>query len=331
MAGRMPKRKAGRKKREAFATYDYESAFQENVEKLNELFLENLVKNRKKSIYALKEVRAGEQLEIEIYPEFSKEEVPKAGRKKKDNSKAQKKLNDKNSRKNVERLLNENFTDCDLWLTLSCAKGREPKDMEDAIRIMNNYIKRVNYRRKKMGLKNARYLYIIEHCPEDKIRWHYHLVMDGEMDMELVEQAWKNGERNRIRKLDKDECGLAGMSMYITKKKRKKGERRWNSSKNLKKYKTKKVHSKRKEEKGSRYVQIGKFIDQFVKDQEEIEHQVKKWFPEYVFTECKVYHNGFNGYFYITARMRKKEEKPYQKKKGTKKNKDPEKMEEIKT
>jgi len=58
-------------------------------------------------IYALKEITAGDQFEIEIYPQFrSMDEVPPEGRTiKKDNNKAQKNLNDKNARKYVERLI----------------------------------------------------------------------------------------------------------------------------------------------------------------------------------------------------------------------------------
>lgn len=69
----------------------------------------------KKVVYALKEIRAGDQFEVEIYPQFKKmDEVPPEGRSiKKDNDKAQRNLNDKNARKYVERLINENFTDRD--------------------------------------------------------------------------------------------------------------------------------------------------------------------------------------------------------------------------
>ena len=52
-------------------------------------------------MYALKEIRAGELFEVEIYPQFrSMEDVPPEGREiKKDNTRAQKNLNDKNARK----------------------------------------------------------------------------------------------------------------------------------------------------------------------------------------------------------------------------------------
>ena len=59
----------------------------------------------KKVVYALKEIRAGDQFEVEIYPQFKKmDEVPPEGRSiKKDNDKAQRNLNDKNARGEVSR------------------------------------------------------------------------------------------------------------------------------------------------------------------------------------------------------------------------------------
>ena len=40
------------------------------MEDMHEWFIENLFQHRKKVIYALKEITAGDQFEIEIYPQF---------------------------------------------------------------------------------------------------------------------------------------------------------------------------------------------------------------------------------------------------------------------
>ena len=292
-----------------FVPYDYEAAFAKSIEDIHEYFVEQMLKHRYKCVYALKEIIAGEQLEIEVYPEFkSMDEVPEAGRVKRDNSKAQKNLNDKNSRKYVERLLNENFGNEDIWVTLTYSDGEEPKDMDKAVKNMQNYIRRIAYQRKKRGLPPAKYIYITEHNPDADIRWHHHLVMDGLLDMDTVEAAWKKGRRNETRRLDKDEYGLTGMSHYITKEKnRKKGEKRWNSSQNLKQFRVRKVHSKPTVAAGGRYKPIGTFVDGFVKDAANIRQQAEQWYPDYDFTDSGVYYNDFNGMFYIRARMRRKE------------------------
>ena len=64
-----------------FVPYDYEAAFAKSIEDIHEYFVEQMLKHRYKCVYALKEIIAGEQLEIEVYPEFkSMDEVPEAGR-----------------------------------------------------------------------------------------------------------------------------------------------------------------------------------------------------------------------------------------------------------
>lgn len=310
MKGRMCQVDKDKKKKRGmtFIPYDYEAAFNKSIEDLHEYFVEQMFKHGFKCVYALKEIRAGEQFEVEIYPEFSKaDDIPAGGRIKKDNSTAQKNLNDKNARKYVERLLNENFSDADIWVTLTYGDGKEPKSMDEAIKNMQNYIRRLNYQRKKRGLPSARYIYITEYDPDAEIRWHHHLVIDGMMDMDTVESTWKKGRRNETRRLNKDEYGLTGMSHYITKEKnRAKGEKRWNSSQNLKQFRVRKVHSKPPVAGQKQYRPVGRYVDTFIKDRDAIEQQMTKWYPEYDFTESGVYYNDFNGMFYIRTRMRRK-------------------------
>ena len=98
--------KKGKRKRRGmqFIPYDYEAAFNKQIESLREWSNEQMRSHGKKAVYALKEIKAGEQFEVEIYPQFkSLDEVPEEGRSiRRDNSKAQRNLNDKNARKYVE-------------------------------------------------------------------------------------------------------------------------------------------------------------------------------------------------------------------------------------
>lgn len=287
--------------------YDYESAYSQSLENIHEWVLEQMAKNRKKVVYALKEITAGEQLEVEIYPQFaSMDEVPLEGRKK-DNSQAQKNLNDKRARKYVERLINQNFDNKDIWLTLTYDNEHLPEDgdIDAAIKSVRNFINRVNYKRKKRGLPNAKYIYVTEYNEDAEIRWHHHIVMDGMLDMDEVESCWKQGSRNEVRRLQKDENGLSGLANYIVKeKKRIKSERRWNSSKGLKKPGVKIVHSKRPTEKAG-YKKIGTYVDAMVKNRNTIPETLKGWYPDFDFTTAEVYYNDFNYMFYIHARLRK--------------------------
>lgn len=300
-----------------YARYDYEAAFGRVLSTVErEQISEDLIRKRlkkmgRKSVYALKEVRSGEQLEVEIYPQFRQDEIPEEWKIKRDNSLAQKKLNDKNARKYVQRLINHNFDDGDLWITLTYQDEKLPENMEEALKNMQNYIRRINYRRKKKGLPNCKYIYVTEYSPTSKIRWHHHMIMDGEMDMETVEACWKLGKRNEIRRLSKDEHGLTGMAKYITKepanmqkkeRERTKGQKRWCSSQNLEQFRVRVVHSK--PNKNGKYKAIEKFLKEMIRDNNSIKNIMQQWYPEYAYTDAEVRWNEYNCMFYVSARMR---------------------------
>ena len=296
-----------KKRKKCFIDYDYEKAYAKQLENMHEWFVEQMLKRGKRTQHALKEISSGEQLEIEIYPQFRRmDEVPEEGRRKKDNSQAQKNLNDKNARKYVERLINQNFDNDDLWITLTYDEKHLPPDgdMNAAIKNVQNYIKAINRKRKQLGLPNAKYIYITEYSPYGKIRWHHHIIMDGALDRDIVEKMWKKGSRINTKRLEKDENGFSGLANYIVKEKdRLKSEKRWNSSQGLIKPGTKVVHSKKDEE--GIYRKIERYVKAMVQDRNEIERQCKSWYPDYTFTSAEVYYNEFNCMFYIHARMRK--------------------------
>lgn len=292
--------KKGQRRKGVCVQYDYEAAYQEQLDRLGEEEVKQLLKDGKvRSVYATKEVRSGEQLEVEVYPEFTKaqvQDIPPEGLKKKSRQ-AQNNLNEKNSRKKCERLINENFGDRDIWATLTYAEGKEPASMKEAKRDMQRYIRRLNYLRRKRGLSNLRYVYVTE-CSE-KGRWHHHIVMDGDMEMDTAESQWKLGQRNEVRRLHKDENGLVGMAKYITKQKQQKGkyQKSWTASKGLRKPKEKVNHYKFRQ----------KDVDAIVRGKESLEGKLEKWYGKdgYIFTSCEIRYNSHNRRFYIYARMRR--------------------------
>lgn len=308
--GKKGKRKKGGM---GYIPYDYESAYRQSIESMNEWFIEQMAGYRKKTLYALKEIKAGDQFEVEIYPQFRRmDEVPEEGRRiVKDNSSAQKNLNDKNARKYLVRLINHNFGEGDLWITLTYDDAHLPADGDigKALKDVQNYIGRVNYQRKKRGLKRAKYVYVIEYDEAAEIRWHIHIVMDGEMDLDTVEACWKQSSRNEVRRTRKDKDGLAGLAHYLVKeKKRIRSERRWNSSKNLKKPDIRVVKSKQSAKGNGSYKPISAYIDEMVRNQNYIQEQMEKWYPGLEFAEAEVRYNNFNYMFYIHVRLRRKKE-----------------------
>lgn len=277
-----------------YINYDYEKVYDKQMEDMNETLINEILKLKNKCLYATKEIDSGVIKEIEIYPEFSRAEL-KSGIIKKENKEAQKNLNDKNARKHLIRLVNNNFNDGDMWITLTYSDENLPKSVEESLKNIKNYIRRVNYRREKQGLKKAKYIYITEYSDSnDCIRCHHHIVMDKGLSMDEVENIWKLGRRNNVRKLNIDENGLTGLANYLSKDP--KGNKRWCSSRNLKKPKIRKNHYKFKRKK----------VQNMVKHRDTIKSEMEKTYPGYSFINTEVRFNEYNSMFYIYTTMRKR-------------------------
>ena len=104
-----------------------------------------------KSVYTTKTIKAGNQFEVEIYPSFTKKESTGMNLKPR-SSTAQKNLNDKNARKKLERLINANFSNGDLWVTLTYDNKHLPESMKDALKNIGNYIKKNQLQKRKNGI-----------------------------------------------------------------------------------------------------------------------------------------------------------------------------------
>lgn len=279
-----------------YVDYDYEAAYQEQLKREDAELVDELIRKGTRVIYATKRIDAGDQVEMEIYPEFTKkEDVPEEGRRINYNAQAQRNLKDKNARKNCERLINANFTSQDIWITLTYTNRNLPGSMEEALKNMQRYIKRINYRRKKQGLEPARYVYVTEWSQDEKnrIRCHHHVVMDGDLTMDEVEKAWKLGRRNETRRLDYDENGLSGLACYITKDPQ--GKKRWCASKNLKKPTEHKNHwqfSPRK-------------VEKMARSYDDAVNMIKAAAPGCWFKSLDTRYNEFNGKFYFYAKLRR--------------------------
>ena len=246
-------------KKHSYINYNYDDTFTDPLEVANESLIEKLLESGSiKSVYATKTIKAGSQFEIEIYPEFTKKES-KLYKLKKPN-RAQKNLNDRYARKRVERLINANFYKNDLWITLTYSNDNLPATLDEALKNIKNYIRRINYKRKKLGLEKAKYIYVTEFSKEKKIRCHHHLIMDGGLSMDLVESMWKCGKRNNVRKVDPDENGLSGLANYLVKDP--KGSKRWCSSTNLKKPKESKSYCNFKASHVKKFVKAPEIIKQ---------------------------------------------------------------------
>lgn len=184
--------------------------------------------------YREKKIYSGNILEVEIYPITLQERKQPRRKKVKLSLPKQKNLNDKNAKKHLIRLINNNFTDQDLSVTLTYDEKNLPGSEEEARKEVINYIRRVKHYRKKNNLPDLKYIAVIEYKEREDnkkpVRIHHHLIMSG-MDRDIIEQLWKNGRANADR-LKADESGYEALGRYITKDPQ--GSKRWTQSKNLK-------------------------------------------------------------------------------------------------
>ena len=193
-----------------------------------------------------------------------------------------------------------------MWATFTYSAEYTPASMKVAKSHMQNYIRRLNYQRKKRGLPNARYVYVTEQG--EKGRWHHHIVLDGDMDMDTVESLWTYGKRNQVRRLQKDEKRLVGDGEICVKaegqgeglRKKESNQKIWTPSKNLKKPDKHKNHYKTKQS----------HVDKMVNGTLPVQEHLNKWYASegYEYTESEIRYNKWNGQYYIYARMRKRQE-----------------------
>lgn len=260
---------------------------------------------REKKIYCGKEY-----LEVDIIPRVEDEKAPKGKRNKKKRISApkQKRLNDKRARRYFVQLVNTNFGKGDLHVTATYSEDELPGTVEDAEREARNYIRRLDYRRKKEGLPPIKYILVTEHSTkkgsEKPTRVHHHIIMDGALDRDIVESLWsrrkKKGEKERKRigfvnadRLQPNEYGLEALSRYLMKSPQ--GKKRWSSSQNLERPWTRPndhKYSKRQVEKLVRNIE----------DREYWENQYKG----YWLTEAKAVHNDWTGWsIYLKLRRQR--------------------------
>lgn len=288
-----------------YDNYDYEEAYQKQIDTLEEWELERLMKTgkvnclyRTTTIKSRNEKSGAEMLESMVYPSFpNREDVPKTA-KKRETGQAQKNLNDKNARRYLIRLANINFSKGDIWATFGWDDDNMPEDEERAEKDIKNFIARINYRRRKAGLENAKYIYIP--AIDGYARPHFHILISGNgMDRDELEDLWTKCERKNTRRVKPDDDFLiTGIATYITQNPH--GTKRWRSSKNLKKPDA----PTRSYRKFSR-----KKVNGMVRDFEELKAQMEKAYPGFKFLDAEVKHNDKVAAFYIYARMIKKRDK----------------------
>lgn len=184
--------------------------------------------------YRVKTYRYRNLIECEAFPIWKTNSSSSRAARKKESRQAQKNLNHKNTKKQIARYANSNFTESDLWVTLTYNNGNYPKTLEEARRDIQNYIRRIKRHRCKQGLPALRYIYVTEFEDVDgePVRAHHHIIISGDMGMDYLQKEWRHGGRNNFRPICPDDMGITGLAHYLGKCKSK--HKVWGHSRNLK-------------------------------------------------------------------------------------------------
>ena len=242
---------------------------------------------------------AGPRMECEIYPVFGRADEMKARAAKANlTPEKQRKLNLRRSEEHLVRLLDTNFTEKEVHVTLTY-RG-DPSTYEEAYRDMRNYILKLKRYRKKMGMEDLKYIYNIEGGRDARTgyalqRMHIHMVTNGGMNREDLEAIWEKGYANCDR-LQPNERGLEELGKYIIKQHEQ--GKRWCASRNLKQPKRR----------ASDVRTSNSYVKRMAYDMQAVaKEQMERLYPSYQYVECKVFYSDIVDGVYIKVLMRKKE------------------------
>lgn len=238
---------------------------------------------------------AGDTLVAEIYPTWGREQRGKARAAKKNQTADRvQRYNEQRAKFNLMLMLDANFTEKDLSLTLTYTDA--PKEAE-AARDVKNFLERIRTARRRQGLPELKYVYALEDQRDGKEKQlHCHIVMSGGLKREDVEAIWKQGKAARgyanCDRLQPDNEGLRRLAFYIYEqnrgKEREKGKRRYSCSKNLAKPKTRSSMSR---------VTKGK-VRKLARDFNAVAPSImEKVYPGYEFVRGLRYEENENGTF----------------------------------
>lgn len=243
---------------------------------------------------------AGDRMECEIYPVFGRDDEQKARAAKKNVTPAkQKRLNDERARRRLIQLADANFTEKDIHLTLTY---RNETNLAACRKDIRNFLLRVKRYREKLGLPELKYIYTIEGKREISrgagvSRIHVHMLMNGGISRERLEEMWGEGYANADR-LQPTERGLEEIASYIIKEARNRdGGRKWSASRNL-------TQPKRRTTDAKTSTRTVKLIAHDIRN--EAKAQTEKLYPKYRYVDCTVYYSDQLDGVYIRVLMRRR-------------------------
>ena len=247
-----------------------------------------------------KNIISGAMYEAEFYPVFPNgRRMPQRKPKTHPTSKEQANLNDKNARKKIVRLVNANFGKGDIVIHGTYCDSEMPSSEEQCRKDIQNYIRRIKRYREKQGLPEMKYIYVIEAKVSKKtglVRYHFHMITNA-MDRDTAEEMWPFGDWTNADRLQPNEKGCEALAKYLVKKPE--GGKRWAQSRNLDKPK----EPKPKDGKISK-----RHLQRLATERIDDAPYREKRYKGYRFIEAVARYNEFNGHWYLSVVMFKKNE-----------------------
>jgi len=287
-------------------TLSYEQLYERERDSLLYLLEENQQIEYRKQYHA-KTIQSGSQIEVQLYEVWDTKSKNK-GKAKKPSKRRQEKLNQRNSQLNFVRLINENFTEKDTWMSLTYDIFSLPADYETAVKNIKNYIIAV---KRKWKDRDVKYAYSIEY---GEGRCHHHLFINIS-DRDTLEEMWCSASerarkrknpayrihkygRTQARRLQADDFGFTGAAMY-TSKESKKNKKKYVCSKNLRKPK----ETKTKTRKGRRLTR--RFVKKLAEDKRAAKMELLKLFPDCQFNDIDIRQTPYTKGYYLYARLKR--------------------------
>ena len=247
---------------------------------------------------------SGPRIDAEVFPVFGrgqKGDLRKA--KSRITREAQQRANDERSRIHLIQLVEANFSEKDISITLSYeGTPPEPERVDKDIR---NFIARVKRARAKARLSELKYIYAVggDEMPAAGYsgkRPHVHMIMNGGVGRDELEAIWKQGRANCDRLQPRDE-GLGGIAVYFTRQKQdrpeKPGVRKWRGSRNLKQPVRRSRDARMP---NSRVKRIARDF------RNEAKGVMEKLYPGYQLQDCQVRYSDIVDGVYIRCVMRRR-------------------------
>ena len=178
--------------------------------------------------YYKKTITSGRMIEVEIYRSIKKRDKKSVGRNFKQNvtPEKMKAANDIRAKKKCRRTIAANFIPGDCYLTFTFF---EDLTEEEANRLIDNFLRRLRYYRRRHGMDELKFIGCIE-CGKRGKRWHGHFVVN-KIALEVVTELWGKNGRVYCEALYED-GGFKDLANYIRKDVT--GKKRLKQSRNLK-------------------------------------------------------------------------------------------------